>query len=203
MKEFIKNNIAGVIVWLILILSVLFAFKYYNRYKDLSDNLSSLEGFKMRITDSMKVVNLQEKEQALAKQGLEYLQALNRIQKKGVQYKTIYLDKVQANNIDTTSYSATCEEALKACDDYVTNLEAQNDTLYKVVDIQNEQISLFDSINDLNYKQLRNCEINEKALRNSLKATDTWWNRNKFKVGLGTGVVVSVAGMFGILKLIK
>lgn len=151
--------------------------------------------------DSVNIKVLKEKEIALDSQAKSYKAIIAELKKKGVKYKTAYTYSVE--QIDTTKYSATCIQALDDCANYVVNLEQTVDTMGQTIAIQEEQIFVMDNITTLKDKQISNYKNNITLLEMELKSKKNWFNRNKFKLGFGTGVVVSVAGIAGLIYLAR
>lgn len=155
----------------------------------------------IQIADSVKLAEFKIHALELEEKDKQLISITTQLEKEKNNKKVIYRNKYL--QVDTTNNSVSCMEALNSCDEYVVSLEVYSDSIRKLVALKDKRIVLNDSINKINYRQLRNCELNEQALQNSLNKTNTWFNRNKFKLGLGTGVVISVAGFYGLYRLVR
>lgn len=202
MKQDNQKTVYGAIAMFIILLMLFFSVK---RNECITNELNELKTHqneaKVSLIDSMKVEANKEKVRELDIQRAAYEKDLANLQKKGTQLKIVYKDKLI--RVDTTSYSVSCVDALKACDEYASNrdftidtLEVINDNLGQIIKKQDSTIFILD--NGLLY-----AKKNLVQLRKQLAKKPSWWERNDMKIGVCTGVVISGAVVYGLLQIVK
>lgn len=204
-----QNNLVIVIVGILSLCVLLTAFYYHKQYKDTLSENNALKTAKNAsdsiLIDSMKVEFNKQLVRELDIQRAGYEKSLAELQKKGSVLKIVYKDKLI--KVDTTSYSVSCVEALKACDEYASNrdftidtLEAINDNLIQVITKQDSNIFILD--NGLNYAKSNLIQLRQQIAKDNEKE-QRFFHRNRFKLGMFTGVVLSGGALYGLLQLTK
>jgi len=210
MKQDNQKTVYGAIAMFLILLMLFFSVKRSERItKELNELKTAKNEARTFLIDSMKVEMNKEKVRELDIQRAAYENDLANLQKKGAQLKIVYKDKLI--KVDTTSYSVSCVDALKACDEYASNrdftidtLELINDNLIQVITKQDSTIFILD--NGLLYAKKNLVQLRQFiAKQPKVKAiqpyviigSDIKFTTQKIQVGvdLGRKVLVGVSGV--------
>ena len=168
----------------------------YQHYK-----IKSLKSHENEVVDSLKQKHLKELKEAVKI-------AINNREKEIVIIEKIVKEKTQLSDSLITEYEAEktlakCDTALKAL---IVTANEQNRNIIEL----NKQVYDYSYLSDIQdslfiekEKQFFNVRKANHQLQMQLNAKDNWWNRNKFEVGIISGVTVSVASVILLNKLIR
>jgi hypothetical protein len=190
--------------FLVVILSVILALISINETrKELKFEKQQANANFERVKDSLNERHFVNLNFELKKQQQEYEKKLAKLDKKKQISKQNYSNAVTYYYSDSLSWSEPCDSVINTANELIGDCEEQVNLLCSEKEVLLKRIVVNDSISQINRRMYFNCELNEQALQNSLKRYDTLWYRNKFKIGFGTGVVVSVAGVVGLVVLAR
>lgn len=155
-----------------------------------------------QFVDSIKKEGLLRQDSLLSAKDKHYQKKIAELIKQGNTYENDFNNSVDIYITDSI-VGDPCKDIIEAGKKTIDKKNEAIDSLEVSNNIKENRLAVKDSLNAMTQKDLDNCRDNVEDLNKTIAKDNTWLNRNKFGIGVGTGVVITTGLAYIISRLAK